>query len=286
MTERSDDESVLRDWLSVLARQKWIVLLVVVVVPLLAFATSRRQERLYQASASVLVSAQNPTAQALNLAAAVATPPDRYVATQAKLARVGTVAAMAVKEANLRHHTAAALLANSTVSADLTSDLMTFSVTDPSRRVAVTLANAYAKEFTVYRHRLDRAGLSAAIGDAGRKLNALIASGEGGSELSRRLRATAGDLEQLQTLQAIGSSATQVGSADSASLVQPRTKRNVILGVILGLALGIAIAFVREALDTRVRSADEMRSAASECRCSVRFPSPAAVLRSPGSWPP
>ena len=51
-----------------------------------------------------------------------------------------------------------------------------------------------------------------------------------------------------------------MGPADSASLVQPKTKRNVILGVILGLALGIAMAFVREALDTRVRSADELRS--------------------------
>jgi capsular exopolysaccharide synthesis family protein len=260
VTERSDDESVLRDWLSVLARQKWIVLVVVVAVPLLAFATSRRQEHLYQGSATVLVSAQNPTAQALNLAAAVATPPDRYVATQAKLARVGTVAAMAVRQARVPGHTAAGLLANSSVSADLSSDLLTFSVTDPSPRVAETLANTYAKEFTVYRHRLDRAGLSAAINDARQKLNELIASGEGGSDLSRRLAATAGDLEQLQTLQAIGSSATQVGSADSASLVQPRTKRNVILGVIVGLALGIALAFIREALDTRARTADELRS--------------------------
>lgn len=257
---RSADDSVLRDWLSVLARQKWILLLVVVVVPLLAFVQSRRQERLYQSSASVLVSAQNPTAQALNLGATLATPPDRYVATQAKLARVGTVAEMAVRAAKLPGHTPAALLANSSVSADLSSDLLTFSVTDPRPPVAQKLANAYAKAFTVYRHRLDRAGLAAAIDDARRKLNQLIASGQGGSDLSRRLAGTAGDLEQLQTLQAIGSSATQVGSAGSASLVQPRTKRNVVLGVIVGLALGIAIAFIREALDTRVRTADELRS--------------------------
>ena len=261
MSEHPDDESVLRDWLSVLARQKWIVLLAVTVVSLLAFTTSRGQEHLYQASADVLVNAQNPTAQALNLASSgVASPPDRYVATQAKLARVGRVAAMALKEAKLRNRTAASLLANSTVSADLTSDLLTFSVKDPSPAVARNLANAYAKEFTVYRHRLDNAGLSAAIADARRKLDALVASGNGASQLSRRLSATAGDLEELQTVQAVGSSATVVGSAGSASLVQPRTTRNVALGVIVGLALGIAIAFIREALDTRVRSADELRA--------------------------
>ena len=261
MTEQTDDESVLRDWLSVLARQKWIVLLAVTVVPLFAFAASRGQERRYQASSTVLVNAQNPTAQALNLAStAAASPPDRYVATQAKLARVGSVAAMAVKAAHVRDHTAAALLANSTVSADLTSDLLTFSVTDHSPAAAGQLANAYAQQFTLYRRALDGAGLSAAIADARRKLGALLAAGNGGSELSRRLRGTVGDLEQLQTLQAVGSSATVVGAAGSASLVQPRTKRNVILGVIVGLALGIAVAFIREALDTRVRSADELRA--------------------------
>jgi receptor protein-tyrosine kinase len=261
LSEHPDDESVLRDWLSVLARQKWIVLLAVTVVSSLALTTSRGQEHLYQASANVLVNAQNPTAQALNLTSSgVASPPDRYVATQAKLARVGRVAAMALKEAKLRDRTAASLLANSTVSADLTSDLLTFSVTDPSPAVARNLANAYAKEFTAYRHRLDNAGLSAAIADARRKLDALAASGNGASQLSRRLSATAGDLEELQTVQAVGSSATVVGSAGSASLVQPRTKRNVVLGVIVGLALGIAIAFIREALDTRVRSADELRA--------------------------
>ena len=78
--------------------------------------------------------------------------------------------------------------------------------------------------------------------------------------MSRRLAATEGDLEELQTLQAAGSSAAVVGPALSASLVQPQTKRNVLLGVIVGLALGIALAFIRESLDTRVRSADEFRA--------------------------
>ena len=62
MSERWDDEWVLRDWLSVLGRQM-IVLLAVVTVPLIAFAASSSQQRLYQSSADVLVNEQNPTAQ-------------------------------------------------------------------------------------------------------------------------------------------------------------------------------------------------------------------------------
>jgi polysaccharide biosynthesis transport protein len=260
LSERPDDESVLRDWLSLLSRQKWIVLLAVTVVPLLAFAASHSQQRLYRASATVLVSEQNPTAEALKLTSSVASPPDRYAATQAKLARVGTVARMAVKAAHVPHRTATALLANSSVSADPTVDLLTFSVTDPAPAVAMTLANVYAREFTVYRRALDTGALSAAIADAGRKLNAIVASGGGGSPLASRLEATQRDLEELQTLEATGSSATLVGRAARATLVQPKTTRNVILAVIVGLALGIALAFLREALDTRVRSVDELRA--------------------------
>ena len=236
------------------------MLLAVTVAPLVAFAASHSQQRLYQASATVLLSDQNATAaEALNLSAAPPSTPDRYAATQANLARVGAVAESAVTVSRLPHRTPAALLENSSVSANPTDDLMTFSVADPAPRIAKRLANAYAAAFARFRHRLDTAALSAALRGTRRKLDEIVASGGGGSALFRRVEATQRDLEDLQTLQAAALSAKLVGHADSASLVQPQTKRNVVLGVIAGLALGIALAFLREALDTRVRSAEELR---------------------------
>jgi polysaccharide biosynthesis transport protein len=254
----SEDESVLRDRLGLLSRQKWIVLLAVIAVPLVAWATSRGQQRLYQASAKVLVNEQNPTAAALNLTTGVASPPDRYAATQATLARVGTVAQMAMRAAKVPNHTAAGLLANSSVSGDPNVDLLTFSVTDPVPVVAEKLANAYATQFTVYRRSLDNAALSAAIADVRRKLKAIVASGDRGSPLFLRLEANDRNLEALATLQATGSSAVVVGKASNASQVQPKTRRNVILGVLVGLALGIGLAFLRDSLDNRVHSLDEL----------------------------
>ena len=260
MSEQSGDESVLRDWLSVLSRQRRIVLLAVCVTPLLAFVASQTQQRLYEASATVLLNAQNPTsAESLNLSASPPPTPDRYAATQARLARVGAVAAPALRAPGLPDRTAAALLANSSVSANPADDLLTFTVADPVPSVAKRLANAYARSFTAYRHQLDIAALSAALRGARRKLDEIVAAGGGESALFRRLEETQHDLEDLQTLQAAASSATLVGRADRASLEQPKTKRNVMLGVIVGLALGIALAFLREALDTRVHSADELR---------------------------
>jgi tyrosine-protein kinase len=260
LSERSDDPSVLREWLSVLGRQKWIVLLGVTVAALVAFAASHSQQHLYQASATVLVNEQNPTtSEALNLSSPPASPPDRYAATQAELARVGAVADLAVRVHRPALRTATALLANSSVSANPTNDLLTFSVTDAVPRIAVTLANNYGRAFTVYRHRLDTAALSAALRDTQRKLDAIVASGGGTSALFRRVQATQSDLEDLQTLESADSSAQLVGAARSASLVQPKTKRNVILALIVGLALGIALAFIRETLDRRIHSVDELR---------------------------
>ena len=236
------------------------MILAVTVVPMLAFAASQSQQRLYEASAAVLLNEQNaPLEQALNLSASPSSPPDRYAATQAKLARVGALAESAVRAPGLPHRTAAMLLSNSTVSTNPTDDLLMFSVTDPAPGTARRLANAYARAFTDYRHRLDTATLFAALQQTRRKLDSIVESGGGGSALFRRVEATQRDLEDLQTLQGAASSATLVGLADGASLVQPKTKRNVILGLIAGLALGIALAFIRETLDTRVHSADELR---------------------------
>jgi capsular exopolysaccharide synthesis family protein len=259
VSEHWNDESAFRDWLSLLLRQRWILLAAVVVVPVIAFWVSHSEPALYEASATVLVNQQNTAAATLNLNAVAASPPDRYAATQAALARVGTVAELAVKAAGVPGHTAAGLLAKSSVSANPTADLLTFSVTDPVPAVAEKLATAYATQFTVYRRRLDTGALSAALADVHRRLAALAAAGQSGSPLYRRLNGTSRDLEALQTLEASGASAVVVGKAGGASQVQPKTSRNVVLGILVGIALGVGLAFLREALDTRVRSADELR---------------------------
>ena len=49
----------LRDYLGVLRRHKWIILGAVLLLPALAVAASLQQQRLYQATAEVLISHQN-----------------------------------------------------------------------------------------------------------------------------------------------------------------------------------------------------------------------------------
>ena len=65
----------------------------------------------------------------------------------------------------------------------------------------------------------------------------------------------------MKTLQALqGSNAMIVRSADRAVQTQPKPLRNGALAAILGLLLGVGLAFLRDALNTRVRTAAELQS--------------------------
>ena len=63
MSEHWRDDSPFRDWLGLLSRQRVVVVAAVLVAVLVAFAVSLREQRLYQASATVLVNQQTQLSQ-------------------------------------------------------------------------------------------------------------------------------------------------------------------------------------------------------------------------------
>jgi tyrosine-protein kinase len=257
MDSRWDDGTAFRDWFRVLKRERRIVLSAIVVVPVIAAVVSLSQTHEYQASVRVLVNQQGAAAGLLGLTGSQ-TPPDRYAATQADLAKSGQVAELAVKAAHVPGSSAPALLAATSVSADPLADLLTITVTDRNPRAAERLVTAYANAFVVYQQNLGRSALTNALVEVRNQLAALSGD-QRGSPLALRLRANERDLEVLQALNLSGGSAVVVGPAASATLTQPKTFRNVVLGVVLGAVLGIALAFMREALDTRLRTVEELR---------------------------
>ena len=244
------------DYVRALRRGLWIILLTTALATLGAVYASMRQEKLYRSSADVLLSSQDLAAILADVQPTTSEDPARVAATQAALATTPQVAALALRLAHVNGLDPNELLGESSVSSAPDADILTFSVADPSPRLAEQLAQAYATAYTTYRRRLDTTTIAQALKDVNRRLAQLRTAGETRSTVYSNLLDKQQQLSTLQVLQ--GSNAQVVRSADAAVLTRPRTLRNTALAAIIGLVLGVALAILREALDTRVRTGGEV----------------------------
>jgi Mrp family chromosome partitioning ATPase len=255
--EEQRASSSIAHYLAVLRRRKWILLPALVLLPLAALAFSLRQEPLYQASAEVLISRQNLAAALTGVQdPSLGQQADRLSQTHAELARVPEVAERVLRTTDVADLSANDFLTSSTVSSKPNSDLLLFTVTDPVAADAIALASAYATAYADYRAELDTASIERAREGVRDRMDELERSGERRSALFASL---ADKEQQLRTLEALQTAnVAVVRTATDATQVQPRPVRNVVLGLLLGLGLGVALAFLWEALDTRIRRAEEI----------------------------
>lgn len=266
----------LTHYLHVLRRGLWIILLTVALVTGAAVYTSLRQEKLYRSSADIFLGTQN-LAQSVSNIQVPYTDPVRAAATQVDLARTPAVAVQALKLAHLSSRSADALLSQSTVSAATNADILTFSVTDPLPRVAETLAETYATAYAQYRRQLDTASIVQARRDVERRLTQLKSLGGQNSAAYANLFEKDQQLSTLQLL--LGSNTLVVRSATTAVQIQPRPFRNGALAAVLGLILGCGLVFLRDALNTRVRTPAEVQERLDGLPLLGRLPEPSRRIR-------
>ena len=273
-TGEGDHSATLQDYLHVVRRRKWVILQAVVLVPAAAVALSLHQQKLYRASADVLLVQQNLGTQLNGITdPTVYQQADRKAQTQADLARSPEVARRALEAAGLGARSTEDLLSHSSVSAKQNADLLHFSVTDRNPAVAANLANQYGKAYIGYRAKLETAALLKAQRDLDARLKTLTRG-------SAAYEALVEKGNTVDTMIALASKpAILVDPASGAAQVQPRPVRNAILAGVLGVVLGIALAFLWEALDTRVRSAEEVGERLG-LPLLARLPEPPRNLRS------
>ena len=246
----------LRDYLRVVGRRKWVVLQATLLVPTVALTLSLLQPPRFATSADVLLSRQN-------LAATLNGNPDPYAGvqaerlaqTQAELAASPTVAERALAEAGVSMGSDE-FLEHASVEARPNADLLVFRVEAGDPGIAARLATAYAEAFVDYRRELD----TAAIVRAREGVTARLAELRSQEQESTPLYAELVDREQqLRTMEALQTSNAQVTRrAEQGEQIQPRPVRNTILAAIIGFLMGVGMAFLANALDTRVRDADEV----------------------------
>ena len=266
----------LRDYLHVLRRRKWIVLVPIVLAPIVAVVLANRQPSRYTASAQVTVSSLDLPSSVLDSSASTSgEDPVRLLATQAQFARLPAIAQRAVRVAGVPNESVSDLLAASTVTASQTDDFLTFTVSDVQPVRATRLATAYAGQYVAYYRRYQSAQLAAASRALQGQIQQLEREGRQSSPLYANLLAKA---NQLAAAAAVAGTTGAVVSATHASPAGSNVVRDVLLALVLALVVGLGLAFLRDALDPRVRSAEEMGDHL-QLRLLGRLPRPPRSLR-------
>lgn len=274
---RSDN--TLREVVRVARRRAWIIAGATLLVTAAAVFLSYRQVPLYEASSRALLTRDNIATRVTGIEEPSSIQQaDRFAETQARVARLAEVAEATLRRAGLDdERSPASFLRQSSVSADSRADVLNFSVVDVDPEIAVELATAYARSYQSARVQFESRGIQRARNSLRLRLAELEREGGKRSELYREL---VGKEQELATLEALmTSSASIVSPAESATQTQPRYTRNIVLGVLLGLMLGTLLALLWNAVDTRVRSAEEVAEVLG-LPLLARLPEPSKRLRS------
>jgi Mrp family chromosome partitioning ATPase len=241
-------------YLSLLWRRKWIILPFLILMPLAAYIRASGETPVYEASAEVLLNRQSQSLSGVDDLSIW--QPERVIRTQSEIARLPAIGELVVDAAGIDRD-AGTFMGQSGVDADEQSDLLTFRASDEDGALAVRLANLYAEKYIEYRRRLD----TNAINEASRALTTQLAA------LRRQgvsPNATVyGDLvqrqQQLETARTLQeSNALLVREAASAGQISPQPERTAMLALAVAIVLGLGLALLAEAVDTRLRSPQDI----------------------------
>jgi succinoglycan biosynthesis transport protein ExoP len=258
-------ESVsLNDYVGVIWRRKWIVLLVAVMVTAAAVGFSERQQKLFSASSQLVNTSSTSGGTSTKSGTG-----NTWSASNAPLLDTLKSADFVVKESGLSGITGAQLLSETTVVSDATIDAIDITVSDPNPTTAQKLANAWVTEGAKKAQGITHAGIQNSIDS----LNELIttdqasyakliadptASAEAKKALADELTVLQGRRTGLIAQLHSNNLQLQTRGAQSATQTQPKTSRNALIGLVLGLILGVILAFLQDLLDTRVRNVAEV----------------------------
>ena len=243
--------------LSLLWRRGPIVLVCVVIAAGSAYALARGKTKTYQATASLLFSANELGPLASGLGGTPQPPDQSQLDTNVRLVGVGDIAAKTAAQLGPAWSPPMVKSAIS-ISASGDTSFVDVTATSPKPALAQVLANTYAKTFVAEQRQQTAAQIAAAERLVADQLNSLSPAQQAGTQGLALV-------DRQQSLQTLAKLDGNVGIGGLASVptspASPAPKRNAVLGGLLGLLIGIAIAFTLERTDRRIRDPKDLATA-------------------------
>jgi len=245
------EESGFATALGLLRRHAALIAGIALIAALAAFAVSAPQQKRYRGEAVLLAGGGDSAATT----GAAPVDPVRSLETLVRLAQTDGVLEVGAREA---HTTVATLAPAVSVSGAADADILVVRATATSPTLAARYANGLATGLVEWESRRNRAIARARIAALRQQLrqfagrtspSAVAATGDLRTQLS----------EASAELSASGPGVAVVSRAVPPSKAYtPRPFRNALLGLLAGLIVGIAAAALRDRLDRRIRSAEEL----------------------------
>jgi len=205
----------------------------------------------YEATSKVLIS-NTPLSKIITGTEPSFVDPQRTQNTARTLASSPQVYQLAARRGGPGLDGAGEMQSSTNVTADPSSDILSFTTSDTDAGKARRTVNAVANAYVAYRAALSGASISNTVRQLRSRLAELPARSPQREELE-------GQLEKLSVLQALNSSdAAVVQRATSANKTSPAPLKDSLLGLSIGLVVALLFVALREAIDTTVRSESDV----------------------------
>lgn len=265
----------LRDYLNVLRRRKWSIILVVLVSVSVALVASLLTTPVYQGTATVLLQPRS-TDTLFNPSTGARNDPSRNIATEIQVLKSEPVRAVVRDQLGSAPPVSASGVGQ--------TDVISVASVSPKPAFAAKAANAYANAYIDFRRKQAVADLLAAgseiqskVDDLQKQIQALDdqINAVGDPVAQAAVRGNVGPqkdqlitqqgtfkqrLDQIQVDAGLTTGRAQLvtPATTPTSPIKPTPVRNGILALIVGLLLGLGLAFLRDHLDDSIKSKEDL----------------------------
>jgi capsular exopolysaccharide synthesis family protein len=266
----------LRQVLSILRRQAWVIVACCAIAVGAAIGLSLREQKKYTSTAALLFNTPNAGQALLSVGVAPQSNADRDAQTSLELV-VLPVITQKTSTALKGAVSAAQVQQAIKVEPRAKSDVVDVSATYPVPALAAQIANTFAQQYIDFRRTSDQAAINRTRDVVDKQIQALKrrpgSTPKTGSAASQNpalftplqlqlstLQNRAADLATLVSVQTGNANVVQSAAVPS-SPSSPKPKRNALIALFGGLLLGLLLGLLREQFNRRITSPEEYAEA-------------------------